>query len=66
MQRVRRIKDRDENVLTGSATVKVRSKKNFEELMDEGNVREHRVEEVDVMKQEVQTIRKDEKDIQED
>ncbi|WP_139267336.1 hypothetical protein, partial [Escherichia coli] len=60
MQQVRVIKDRDGNVLTGATSVMERWKEYFEELMNEENVREHRVEEVTVVEQEVAKISKDE------
>lgn len=60
MQQVRVIKDRDRSVLTGASSVMGRSKEYFEELMNEENERERRVEEVTVVDQEVAKISKDE------
>ena len=54
------IKDRDGNVLTGASSVMGRWKEYFEELMNEDNEREQRVEEVTVVDQEVAKISKDE------
>lgn len=53
MQQVGIIKNRDKNVLTGSASVKERWMENFEVLMKEESVREHRGEEVTAVEQEV-------------
>ncbi|KAF7655893.1 hypothetical protein LDENG_00048720, partial [Lucifuga dentata] len=60
VQQVRVIKDRDGNVLTGARSVMGRWKEYFEELMNEENERERRVEEVTVVNQEVAKISKDE------
>ena len=60
VQQVRVIKDRDGNVLTGARSVMGRWKENFEELMNEENEREQRVEEVTVVEQEVAKISKSE------
>ncbi|KAF7650580.1 hypothetical protein LDENG_00123490, partial [Lucifuga dentata] len=51
---------RDGNVLTGARSVMGRWKEYFEELMNEENERERRVEEVTVVNQEVAKISKDE------
>ncbi|KAF7640604.1 hypothetical protein LDENG_00030850, partial [Lucifuga dentata] len=51
---------RDGNVLTGARSVMERRKEYFEELMNEENERERRVEEVTVVNQEVAKISKDE------
>ena len=48
--------DRDGNVLTGARSVKGRWKEYFEELMDEENEREQKVEEVTIVDQEVENI----------
>ncbi|KAK2891510.1 hypothetical protein Q8A73_017175 [Channa argus] len=60
VQQVRVIKDKDGNVLTGASSVMGRWKEYFEELMNEENERERRVEEVTVVKQEVAKISKSE------
>lgn len=54
------IKDKDGDVLTGFTSVMGRQKKYFEELMNEGSVREHRAEEVAVVEQEAEKISRDE------
>ena len=56
VQQVRVIKDRDGNVLTGARSVIGRWKEYFEELMNEENERERRVEELTIVEQEVAKI----------
>ncbi|KAK3536559.1 hypothetical protein QTP86_013749 [Hemibagrus guttatus] len=60
VQQVRVIKDRDGRVLTNEESVKRRWKEYFEELMNEENEREKRVEGVNSVEQKVDKIRKDE------
>ncbi|MCJ8736308.1 hypothetical protein PDJAM_G00258080 [Pangasius djambal] len=60
VQQVRVIKDRDGRVLTSEQRVQRRWKEYFEELMNEENEREKRVEEVTPVEQKVDKIRKDE------
>ncbi|KAK3546717.1 hypothetical protein QTP70_033372, partial [Hemibagrus guttatus] len=60
VQQVRVIKDRDGNVLTSEESVQRRWKEYFEELMNEENEREKRVEGVNSVEQKVDKIRKDE------
>ncbi|KAK3524753.1 hypothetical protein QTP86_002469 [Hemibagrus guttatus] len=60
VQQVRVIKDRDGRVLTSEESVQRRWKEYFEELMNEENEREKRVEEVNSVEQKVDKIRKDE------
>ncbi|KAK3552006.1 hypothetical protein QTP70_031600, partial [Hemibagrus guttatus] len=60
VQQVRVIKDRDGRVLTSEESVQRRWKEYFEELMNEENEREKRVEEVNSVEQKVVKIRKDE------
>ncbi|KAK3524718.1 hypothetical protein QTP86_001217 [Hemibagrus guttatus] len=60
MQQVRVIKDRDGRVLTSQESVQRRWKEYFEELMNEENEREKRVEGVNSVEQKVDKIRKDE------
>ncbi|KAK3507995.1 hypothetical protein QTP70_010004 [Hemibagrus guttatus] len=60
VQQVRVIKDRDGRVLTSEESVQRRWKEYFEELMNEENEREKRVEGVNSVEQEVNKIRKDE------
>ncbi|KAK3510278.1 hypothetical protein QTP70_032702, partial [Hemibagrus guttatus] len=60
VQQVRVIKDRDGRVLTSEESVQRRWKEYFEELMNEENEREKRVEGVNSVKQKVDKIRKDE------
>ncbi|MCJ8729510.1 hypothetical protein PDJAM_G00107270 [Pangasius djambal] len=60
VQQVRVIKDRDGRVLTSEESVQRRWKEYFEELMNEENEREKRVEEVTSVEQKVDQIRKDE------
>ena len=60
VQQARVIKDRDGNVLTGARSVMGRWKEYFEEMMNEGNERERRIEEVTVVDQEVAKISKTE------
>ncbi|KAK3566678.1 hypothetical protein QTP86_003161 [Hemibagrus guttatus] len=60
MQQVSVIKDIDGRVLTSEESVQRRWKEYFEELMNEGNEREKRVEEVNSVEQKVDKIRKDE------
>ncbi|KAK3567014.1 hypothetical protein QTP86_008947 [Hemibagrus guttatus] len=60
VQQVRAIKDRDGRVLTSEESVQRRWKEYFEELMNEENEREKRVEGVNSVEQKVDKIRKDE------
>ncbi|KAK3557986.1 hypothetical protein QTP86_005623 [Hemibagrus guttatus] len=60
VQQVRVIKDRDGRVLTSEESVQRRWKEYFEELMNEENEREKRVEGVNSVAQKVDKIRKDE------
>ncbi|KAK3507156.1 hypothetical protein QTP70_009289 [Hemibagrus guttatus] len=60
VQQVRVIKDRDGRVLTSEESVQRRWKEYFEELMNEENEREKRVEGVKSVEQKVDKIRKDE------
>ncbi|KAK3563688.1 hypothetical protein QTP86_034395 [Hemibagrus guttatus] len=60
VQQVRVIKDRDGSVLTSEESVQRRWKEYFEELMNEENEREKRVEGVNSVEQKVDKIRKDE------
>ncbi|KAK3507183.1 hypothetical protein QTP70_009514 [Hemibagrus guttatus] len=60
VQQVRVIKDRDGRVLTSEECVQRRWKEYFEELMNEENEREKRVEGVSSVEQTVDKIRKDE------
>ncbi|MCI4385399.1 hypothetical protein PGIGA_G00049990 [Pangasianodon gigas] len=60
VQQVRVIKDRDGRVLTSEESVQRRWKEYFEELMNEENEREKRVEGVTSVEQNVDKIRKDE------
>ncbi|KAK3510781.1 hypothetical protein QTP70_022488 [Hemibagrus guttatus] len=60
VQQVRVIKDGDGRVLTSEESVQRRWKEYFEELMNEENEREKRVEEVNSVEQKVDKIRKDE------
>ncbi|KAK3545667.1 hypothetical protein QTP70_009550 [Hemibagrus guttatus] len=60
VQQVRVIKDRDGRVLTNEESVQRRWKEYFEELMNEDNEREKRVEGVNSVEQKVDKIRKDE------
>ncbi|MCJ8738186.1 hypothetical protein PDJAM_G00032520 [Pangasius djambal] len=60
VQQVRFIKDRDGRVLTSEESVQRRWKEYFEELMNEENEREKRVEGVTSVEQKVVKIRKDE------
>ncbi|KAK3575213.1 hypothetical protein QTP86_021994 [Hemibagrus guttatus] len=60
VQQVRVIKDRDGRVLTSEESVQRRWKEYFEELMNEENEREKRVEGVNSVGQKVDKIRKDE------
>ncbi|KAK3511388.1 hypothetical protein QTP70_006111 [Hemibagrus guttatus] len=60
VQQVRVIKDRDGTVLTSEESVQRRWKEYFEELMNEENEREKRVEGVNSVEQKVDKIRKDE------
>ncbi|KAK3571603.1 hypothetical protein QTP86_015338 [Hemibagrus guttatus] len=60
VQQVRVIKDRDGRVLTNEESVQRRWKEYFEELMNEENEREKRVEGVNSVEQKVDKIRKDE------
>ncbi|KAK3507466.1 hypothetical protein QTP70_021833 [Hemibagrus guttatus] len=60
VQQVRVIKDRDGRVLTSEESVQRRWKEYFEELMNEENEREKRVEGVNSVQQKVDKIRKDE------
>ncbi|KAK3512866.1 hypothetical protein QTP70_028938 [Hemibagrus guttatus] len=60
VQQVSVIKDRDGRVLTSEQSVQRRWKEYFEELMNEENEREKRVEGVNSVEQKVDKIRKDE------
>ncbi|KAK3551724.1 hypothetical protein QTP70_023244 [Hemibagrus guttatus] len=60
VQQVRFIKDRDGRLLTSEESVQRRWKEYFEELMNEENEREKRVEGVNSVEQKVDKIRKDE------
>ncbi|KAK3546573.1 hypothetical protein QTP70_029961, partial [Hemibagrus guttatus] len=60
VQQVRVIKDRDGRVLKSEESVQRRWKEYFEELMNEENEREKRVEGVNSVEQKVDKIRKDE------
>ncbi|KAK3546147.1 hypothetical protein QTP70_024471, partial [Hemibagrus guttatus] len=60
VQQVRVIKDRDGRVLPSEESVQRRWKEYFEELMNEENEREKRVEGVNSVEQKVDKIRKDE------
>ncbi|KAK3519636.1 hypothetical protein QTP86_002982 [Hemibagrus guttatus] len=60
VQQVRVIKDRDGRVRTSEESVQRRWKEYFEELMNEENEREKRVEGVNSVEQKVDKIRKDE------
>ncbi|KAK3511567.1 hypothetical protein QTP70_010707 [Hemibagrus guttatus] len=60
VQQVRVIKDRDGRVLTSEESVQRRWKEYFEELMNEENEREKRVEGVNSVEQKVDKNRKDE------
>ncbi|KAK3560854.1 hypothetical protein QTP86_022604 [Hemibagrus guttatus] len=60
VQQVRFIKDRDGSVLTSEESVQRRWKEYFEELMNEENEREKRVEGVNSVEQKVDKVRKDE------
>ncbi|KAK3536593.1 hypothetical protein QTP86_013788, partial [Hemibagrus guttatus] len=60
VQQVRVIKDRDGRVLTSEESVQRRWKEYFEELMNEENEREKRVEGVNSVEQKVDKIKKDE------
>ncbi|KAK3527050.1 hypothetical protein QTP86_008660 [Hemibagrus guttatus] len=60
VQQVRVIKDRNGRVLTSEESVQRRWKEYFEELMNEENEREKRVEGVNSVEQKVDKIRKDE------
>ncbi|KAK3534967.1 hypothetical protein QTP70_002051 [Hemibagrus guttatus] len=60
VQQVRVIKDRDGRVLTSEQSVQRRWKEYFEELMNEENEREKRVEGVNSVEQKVDKVRKDE------
>ncbi|KAK3525625.1 hypothetical protein QTP70_001448 [Hemibagrus guttatus] len=60
VQQVRVIKDRDGRVLTSEQSVQKRWKEYFEELMNEENEREKRVEGLTSVEQKVDNIRKDE------
>ncbi|KAK3561046.1 hypothetical protein QTP86_026392, partial [Hemibagrus guttatus] len=60
VQQVKVIKDRDGRVLTSEESVQRRWKEYFEELMNEENEREKRVEGVNSVEQKVDKIRKDE------
>ncbi|KAK3528423.1 hypothetical protein QTP86_034243 [Hemibagrus guttatus] len=60
VQQVRVIKDRDGRVLTSEESVRRRWKEYIEELMNEENEREKRVEGVNSVEQKVDKIRKDE------
>ncbi|KAK3505891.1 hypothetical protein QTP70_019450 [Hemibagrus guttatus] len=60
VQQVRVIKDRDGRMLTSEESIQRRWKEYFEELMNEENEREKRVEGVNSVEQKVDKIRKDE------
>ncbi|MCJ8749343.1 hypothetical protein PDJAM_G00175160 [Pangasius djambal] len=60
VQQVGVIKDRDGRVLTSEESIQRRWKEYFEELMNEKNEREKRIEEVTSVEQKVDKIRKDE------
>ncbi|KAK3549337.1 hypothetical protein QTP70_034555, partial [Hemibagrus guttatus] len=60
VQQVRVIKDRDGRVLTSEECVQRRCKEYFEDLMNEENEREKRIEGVNSVEQKVDKIRKDE------
>ncbi|KAK3505645.1 hypothetical protein QTP70_004655, partial [Hemibagrus guttatus] len=60
VQQVRVIKDREGRVLTSEESVQRRWKEYFEELMNEENEREKKVEGVNSVEQKVDKIRKDE------
>ena len=60
VQHVRVIKDRNENVLTSEERVRERWKEYFEELMNEENDRERRVEGIEIVEQDIARISKDE------
>ncbi|KAK3534605.1 hypothetical protein QTP86_016752 [Hemibagrus guttatus] len=60
VQQVRVIKDRDGRVVTSEESVQRRWKEYFEELMNEENEREKRVQGVNSVEQKVDKIRKDE------
>ncbi|KAK3518664.1 hypothetical protein QTP70_007151 [Hemibagrus guttatus] len=60
VQQVRVIKDKEGRVLTSEESVQRRWKEYFEELMNEENEREKRVEGVNSVEQKVDKIRKDE------
>ncbi|KAK3517684.1 hypothetical protein QTP70_015689 [Hemibagrus guttatus] len=60
VQQVRVIKDRDGRVLTSEESVQRRWKEYFEELMNEENEREKKVEGVNSVEQKVDKFRKDE------
>ncbi|KAK3535805.1 hypothetical protein QTP70_021117, partial [Hemibagrus guttatus] len=60
VQQVRVIKDKDGRVITSEESVQRRWKEYFEELMNEENEREKRVEGVNSVEQKVDKIRKDE------
>ncbi|TRY54571.1 hypothetical protein DNTS_001573 [Danionella cerebrum] len=60
VQQIRVIKDRDGKVLTSEESVLRRWKEYFEELMNEENERERREEDVNIVEQEVEKIKKDE------
>ncbi|KAK3550697.1 hypothetical protein QTP70_002387 [Hemibagrus guttatus] len=60
VQQVRVIKDRDGRVLTSEESVQRRWKEYFEEMMNEENEREKRVEGVNSVEEKVDKIRKDE------
>ncbi|KAK3513085.1 hypothetical protein QTP70_000977 [Hemibagrus guttatus] len=60
VQQVRVIKDRDGRVLPSEESVQRRWKEYFEELMNEENEREKRIEGVNSVEQKVDKIRKDE------
>ena len=60
VQHVRMIKDADDNVLTDEESVLRRWKEYFEELMNIENVRERRLEELEIVDEEVQEISREE------
>ncbi|XP_051784813.1 uncharacterized protein LOC127528357 [Erpetoichthys calabaricus] len=60
VQQVRMIKDKDGNVLTSEESVLSRWKEYFERLMNEENHREKRLDDVEIVNQELQRISKEE------
>ncbi|XP_051779618.1 uncharacterized protein LOC127526820 [Erpetoichthys calabaricus] len=60
VQQVRVIKDKDGNILASEDSVLSRWKEYFERLMNEENERERRLDDVEIVNQEVQRISKEE------